>query len=718
MCNVRTFRVVMLGIAALCMVCAMAQAQEPMKVGEHYPIHVDSRGSSDVEGMSTTTGQMYEISHPGATFMGVHFARFDLAPGDFMIVSDANGGQSYVLEGKGKMNAGTFWSQHVKGDTIVLELVTTGEVPGKGFVINKYGAGFVNLGPGIERICGKSDFENAICREGTTEYDKSRAVARLLIQNMWLCTGWLASADSHFITNEHCISSSAAALDTDYEFMAEAPTCGSGNCQLCWPGTIYSGSAFIKDSPALDYSLVQLAGNPAATYGFLEIDNRAAIVGEEMYQPAHPAGRAKEFGWYCDVNTPYPSGRCRVVSVTEPGCSSPSYNDVGYWADTEGGSSGSPVLAVSSHKVIALHHCHNYCDQGGDPNRGVPIDLICPEIEDYIPSCAGCTTNKECDDGNECTEDLCIEGACQNNPYPDDTPCTGGVCCGGTCTAVVCSVDIDCDDFNECTTDTCTNPDTCSAACSNTPVADDTPCTGGVCCGATCSAPVCSSNPECDDSEPCTTDTCMDAGTCTAYCDNTWAACGLADGCCGPDCTPATDPDCTNCGNGTCEPGEDCNNCPGDCISGGGSPGCGNGTCEPGEDCNSCPADCRAKTGGKPSLRYCCDGDQVNCGNAKCSEDGWSCGSSDPYCCGDGTCEGAEDVCNCYDCGYPPISEIPGVTCQDGIDNDCDGGADCLDTTGDCDSDPACVCLPKGEPCDPANDLCCASCHPRKLTCK
>jgi hypothetical protein len=558
--------------------------------------------------------------------MSVHFARFDLAPGDFVRVTDADGGQSYIMEGKGKMNAGAFWSQHVKGDTIVVELVTTGEVPGKGFLINKYGAGFVNVGPGIERICGGNDFENAICRSGTTEYDEARAVARLLIQSMWLCTGWLASANNHLITNEHCVTSATQALDTDYEFMAEAPNCNDPNCQLCYTGDIYSGALFIKDNAALDYSLVQVYttnGDPSLLYGYLEIDNRDAIVGEEIYQPAHPAGRAKEFGWHCDMNDPYPSGRCRVVSVTEPGCSSPSYNDVGYWADTEGGSSGSPILAVSSHKVIALHHCHNYCDQGGDPNRGVPIDLICPEIEAYIPSCVG------------------------------------GVCPDGNC------------DPGE---DQCNCPQDCG-----TPPTNEVP------------------NSTCQDGED---------NDCDTYTD-----------CDDADC--ATDPACICNDNGTCESGEDCYNCPGDCVSGGGSPGCGNGTCEPGEDCNSCPADCRAKTGGKPSLRYCCDGDLPGCGNPKCSEDGWLCGSAEWYCCGENGCTGMEDSCNCaLDCGPPDSNEVPNLTCDDGIDNDCDGGADCADTTGDCDTDPACFCLPKDAPCDPADDQCCVSCHPKKLTCK
>ena len=51
---------------------------------------------------------------------------------------------------------------------------------------------------------------------------------------------------------------------------------------MCYPGAIYSGSSFIQDSPGLDYALVQLAGNPAATYGYLEIDNRLAVVGEQV----------------------------------------------------------------------------------------------------------------------------------------------------------------------------------------------------------------------------------------------------------------------------------------------------------------------------------------------------------------------------------------------------------------------------------------------------
>ncbi len=45
--------------------------------------------------------------------------------------------------------------------------------------------------------------------------------------------------------------------------------------------------------------------------------------------------------------------------------------------------------------------------------------------------------------------------------------------------------------------------------------------------------------------------------------------------------------------------------------------------------------------------------------------------------CGDGVCDSGEDACFCSaDCGLPPSSELPGSTCSDGLDNDCDGVID------------------------------------------
>ncbi len=52
----------------------------------------------------------------------------------------------------------------------------------------------------------------------------------------------------------------------------------------------------------------------------------------------------------------------------------------GYLCDTEGGSSGSPVIAASTNNVVALHHL------GGCYNKGAHISKIWPLIESHFPN--------------------------------------------------------------------------------------------------------------------------------------------------------------------------------------------------------------------------------------------------------------------------------------------------------------------------------------------
>ena len=98
----------------------------------------------------------------------------------------------------------------------------------------------------------------------------------------------------------------------------------------------------------------------------MDIDIRPAIDGEEIYIPQHPGGRAKEFGL---IDTNEAGNKCRVLNSNSGCCGCSGYKDVRYTCDTQGGSSGSPVLARSSHRVIALHHCGGACNG----NMGVPV---------------------------------------------------------------------------------------------------------------------------------------------------------------------------------------------------------------------------------------------------------------------------------------------------------------------------------------------------------
>ncbi len=197
-----------------------------------------------------------------------------------------------------------------------------------------------------------------------------------------------------------------------------------------------------------------------------------------------------------------------------------------------------------------------------------------------------------------------------------------------------------------------------------------------------------------------------------------------------------------SCGDGICDIGEDCLSCAGDCLlTTGGA--CGNGTCDTanGENCLSCPADCRGTQSGKPSRRFCCgDGGGESprgCADSLCTSGGYGCtdepagsaccgnmiceGGETSYSCGidcgappacpDGVCNGGETVCSCPgDCGLPPATE---TLCNDGVDNDCKDGADCLDP--DCFLDTACVndCGPVGSDCTSNSQCCSGKCRGR-----
>jgi hypothetical protein len=448
-------------MGGILLAAAATWAVEPLQVGNVYPITIDSTGRTGLASMTTPTGHVWELYHPDATYLALHFTRFELAPGDQVFVSDPTGGQRHQVSARGAAEDSAFWARHVKGDTLVLELVSTAAAAGvqrSAFKVEEYAAGFPGVGGGTEAICGADDKENVACYTGTTQHDRARAVARLLIQGRYLCTGWLVSSDSLLLTNEHCISSSREALNTDYEFRAEAPDCNSSNCQLCWAGTVYDGVQFIRDNPALDYALVRLGGEPATAHGFLEIDDRDAVIGEQIYMPQHPGGYAKEFGIRSTSNS---GGVCRVDSVTAPACTgATTYHDVGYYCDTEGGSSGSPVLASSSNKVIALHHC------GSCLNTGVPITLIYDEISQYLPPPSSCGDG-ECvapEDSCSCADDCGFPPAVETN-YCND------------------NVDNDCDQLTDCDDGDCIGDPACDCGQPGDPCTSNADCCSLKCAG-------------------------------------------------------------------------------------------------------------------------------------------------------------------------------------------------------------------------------------------
>ena len=129
------------------------------------------------------------------------------------------------------------------------------------------------------------------------------------------------------------------------------------------------------------------------------------------------------------------------------------------------------------------------CDFDGLP--GVCIFGVCEE-----DPCAGVV----CDDGDECTQDVCDfrTGQCDYTVMYDGADCDfdglAGVCISGVCKQKYLCEGVDCDDGDECTQDVCIDA---TGTCDYAPAADGTECSGGLglcadgICDMLCVANVC-----------------------------------------------------------------------------------------------------------------------------------------------------------------------------------------------------------------------------------
>lgn len=148
--------------------------------------------------------------------------------------------------------------------------------------------------------------------------------------------------------------------------------------------------------------------------------------------------------------------------------------------------------------------------------------------------------------GSDCTEDNpCIAGLCGPaggcTQAPKVGSCDDGLACTGSdgCSDGECvGQPVSCDDGNACTDNSCAEPTGCVVVALDGPCSDDNACTvGDVCAGGSCAPGPTAS---CDDSNPCTSDSCDPVAGCVAQ-----AAAGSCD-----DDNPCTDGD--TCSDGGC----------------------------------------------------------------------------------------------------------------------------------------------------------------------
>jgi hypothetical protein len=266
----------------------------------------------------------------------------------------------------------------------------------------------------------------------------------------------------------------------------------------------------------------------------------------------------------------------------------------------------------------------------------VPNNNACAENE-YCSAIAGCKElepctgeiDGECEDGDPCTTDRCINLLCEHLGCDDDQLCCPGVGCGSCC------ADSQCKDDDPCTSDTCSE-----GRCENGPLCASSGSAGGdvQCCvgldGASASCGTCCSAAECNDGVSCTVDAC-ERGACT----HTPGPCG-AGMVCDPirNCVPAVqcqnDSQCNDniaCTRDSCVQGS-CVNTPDNSL-------CGTGTC------SVQLGRCLECTG-----NFQCN-DNNGCTTDTCDLTTYTCKYT-PGACGNQLCCGnrCQQCCTAYDC--------------------------------------------------------------------
>ena len=359
----QTMRIVAVVAVVLALVGAVvpAGAQVRIKVGDELPYRVSTPAVYPSGGVDRPVSWSETIFSPGATFLRIHFNKFNLPDGDFLTVSSPDGSDFWTYTGKGPRGTGEFWSFTVESDSAIVELHSGSRLKARG---GRFGVAVDRIAHGtapinedgslLEKvICGTDGKENVACHTSVNV----RPVARLSFQSggsSFLCTGWLVagSNNSTMMTNNHCFTTQAEVNTVQARFNYQATACGGSTSATT---TTYAGGTFLKTNSvnSLDYTLFTLQGNPEATWGEYTATSKSPTVGLTLNFPQHPAGRLKEIAYWKDSAHTL---RCDVSTVNATYGGSASGSQVGYSCDTEGGSSGSPVLDAGTGRVIGIHH--------------------------------------------------------------------------------------------------------------------------------------------------------------------------------------------------------------------------------------------------------------------------------------------------------------------------------------------------------------------------
>jgi endonuclease G len=232
----------------------------------------------------------------------------------------------------------------------------------------------------FERIIDESDFLPAwfLVRGAEIQSAVGRVVLTQPVSGLQPGDGWATGfmvSPSLFMTNNHVIPNKPFADKVRVQF----------NYQLGPDGTdaiteyyTFDADDVFHTNPALDFTLIRLRGNesedvdvprmPGNVWGFIALNDAPIFRSKQHFNIVqHPSGRRKE------------------VALQDNEIDRLFTNVVRYKADTEPGSSGSPVFD-NLWQLVALHHAGGDRDASGKwlNNEGIRIDAVINDLRAHF----------------------------------------------------------------------------------------------------------------------------------------------------------------------------------------------------------------------------------------------------------------------------------------------------------------------------------------------
>ncbi len=339
----------------------------PLWIGVKADVGFTFDGARKAQSFGTTTaseGNMVwsgAFRSAGAFGVRLHLENVDLPKGAALYVFDRYGQAFGPYTGQDRKS---LWTNTVAGDTIVLQLhLPLGSDRGQ-FQVSQlshlgedysFGAGVVS-----RAFCAWNDscIINAECASIPAAVQPlQEGVAYLLFDlpgGTFLCTGGLlntttSSGEPYLLTANHCFSTQSAATSLEAYFQWTVGCGASCGSQFSPPGSVArtNGATLLASSSTTDFTFVELSQSPPGGSTLLGWTTTAVANsnGTNLFRVSHPSGSPQAYSEQ-SVNTT--AGTCGTLPRGNF-----IYSDATL-ADTEGGSSGSPVVNSSNQVVGQL----------------------------------------------------------------------------------------------------------------------------------------------------------------------------------------------------------------------------------------------------------------------------------------------------------------------------------------------------------------------------